>query len=193
MKKVLLISVLLVCVSLNFGVVFGQSDYNPDLTPTPYGIQNPSGTIPAGTPIIVGDYEMVIDDKNVTYEDGIMGFDIFITNTSPSKNKLFRFNAAAMKLTDDMGNVYEPLIGRNKCIEADLYKPKQIMLKPNEKKQIYLAGGIQWTSYSWWCLEGHPDYIPGYSAGQIPLNVNSMYLEFDGFGPFSGFRYEFEL
>src|SRR5690606_22205121 len=80
----------------------------PTLAPTPtvHGVVNPSGTLPAGMPAIADGFVMVIDKSGLIIDDKFIGFEIQV-EVIGDESRLFRYNAAAMRLSDDLGNLYE--------------------------------------------------------------------------------------
>lgn len=163
-------------------------------TPTVHGVQNPSGIIPAGMPVIIDDFVLVVDKSGMTIDGEFVGFEIQL-KVIGEESRLFRYNAAALQLRDDLGNYYDfyyNISFSNKCKESDIYNPKQIQLEPNSEIVIEPHSSMMYASYFWWCLENHHTDIPGYKA-IIPQNAKSLFLEFEGFGPFTDFSYEFKL
>ena len=163
-------------------------------TPTVHGVQNPSGVIPAGMPAIVDGYVLVVDKTDMTVDDDFIGFTIRIRVTG-NESRLFRYNAASIKLKDDLGNYYDyyyTISYGTKCTESDIYLAKQITIEPQTEVIIEPATRMMYSSYFWWCLDNQNQVIPGFNA-IIPQNARSLILEFEGFGPFSGFGMEFKL
>lgn len=165
---------------------------SPTLQPTPtvHGMNNPSGILPAGMPAIVDNYVMVVDRSGMQIEGEYIGFEIQLRVIGEESN-LFRYNVASIKLRDNLDNQYDYVLNFHgeRCTESDFFKPKQIMVEPEGK---YILEPPSGSSYFWWCLDNMDEYIPLFT-GLIPKNVKSLFLEFDGFGPFSNFAYEFPL
>ncbi len=163
-------------------------------SPTVHGVQNPSGIIPAGMPVIIDDFVLVVDKSGMTIDGEFVGFEIQL-KVIGEESRLFRYNAAALQLKDDLDNYYDfyyNISFSNKCKESDIYNPKQIQMEPNSEIIIEPHSSMMYASYFWWCLENHHTDIPGYKA-IIPPNAKSLFLEFNGFGPFTDFSYEFKL
>lgn len=163
-------------------------------TPTEHGVTNPQGILPAGMPVIQDNYVMVVDVSGMTIDGDYIGFDIQL-RVLGEVAKLFRYNAASIILEDDLGNRYDYLIKAGfgtRCTESDIYKAKQILVEPGEKVIIEPNSGMMFSSYFWWCLDDNDRYVPGYT-GQIPPEAKALILKFEGFGPFSGFGYQFDL
>jgi hypothetical protein len=163
-------------------------------TPTEHGVVDPKGIIPAGMPVIQDGYVMVVDPSGLLIDGDFIGFRIQVRVLGDS-SRLFRYNASTLRLKDNLGNQYDYYytIGYSrKCTESDLYLAKQIMIEPKTEIIIKPESGMMYTSYFWWCLDGQDKAIPGF-IGNIPPEADSMILEFEGFGPFSGFVYKFDL
>ncbi len=143
---------------------------------------------------MIDDIYMVVDKSGMTIDDDFVGFEIQL-KVLGEESRLFRFNQASLRLKDDLGNAYDYVykISYGKgCTESDLYLPKQILLEPDEKYIVAPETGMMYSSYTWWCLEGYDTTLAGYQA-TLPPNAQALILEFDGFGPFSGFSYRFDL
>lgn len=163
-------------------------------TPTEHGVTNPQGILPAGMPVIQDNYVMVVDVSGMTIDGDYIGFEIQL-RVLGEVAKLFRYNASSIILEDDLGNRYDYLIKSGfgtRCTESDIYKAKQILIEPGEKVIIEPNSDMMFSSYFWWCLDNHDEYVPGYT-GQIPPQAKALILKFEGFGPFSGFGYKFDL
>lgn len=163
-------------------------------TPTEHGVNNPLGIIPAGMPAIVDGYVMVVDPSGLVVDGDYIGFSIQVKTLSET-GQLFRYNASTLRLRDNLGNQYNYYynIGfNNKCTESDLYLAKQIMVEPEEEIIIEPQSSMMFSSYFWWCLKDHDKDIPGF-IGSIPHDAESLFLEFSGFGPFTGFEYQFDI
>lgn len=168
-------------------------DDSPLPTPTVYGVTEPQGILAAGTPVIIDDYWMVVDPSGLTVDDDFIGFSIQL-RVLGDQQRLFRYNASALRLRDDLGNSYDYYynISGTKCTESDIYLAKQIMVEPDEDLIIEPHTSMMYSSYFWWCLDDQNQDIPGF-IGNIPAEASKLILEFDGFGPFSAFGYEFDL
>jgi hypothetical protein len=160
-------------------------------TPTVYGVRNPSGIILAGTPVISGDYWMVVDKSGMEVDSGFIGFSIQLKVLGEDSH-LFRYNASSIHLSDDLGNIYDYEYGGYRCTESDIFTAKQIQVNPGDKVVIEPQTSMEFTSYFWWCTEGYDNIIPGFNA-TVPADAKSLFLEFSDFGPFTGFSYEFDL
>jgi hypothetical protein len=64
------------------------------------------------------------------------------------------------------------------CVEADLFNSGSVEIKPGRDVSI--------ASTANWCNE--PD-LPVY-RGPIPPNAKEVFIEFNDFGPFTGFAVE---
>ncbi|HOG22229.1 MAG TPA: hypothetical protein PK721_06750 [Flexilinea sp.] len=182
-KYLLLWSAAVLYMFLGLQNTFAESNYNPDFTPTPYGIRDPKGVIDECTPAISGDYEVIACQDKMEIGNDYVAFDIQIHNLNSEKSRLFRYNVASIKMYDDRGKYYDTWATNNlDCTEANLHDPRQIQLQPNEKYMLKYE-------YNYWC--NYINHIPGFIA-KIPPEVKSIFLEFDGFGPFS-FSYKFDL
>ena len=181
-KYLLLWSAAVLYMFLGLQNTFAESNYNPDFTPTPYGIRDPKGVIDECTPAISGDYEVIACQDKMEIGNDYVAFDIRIHNLNSEKSRLFRYNVASIKMYDDRGKYYDFDVSSYLCTEANIHDPRQIQLKPNQKYMLEY-------DYYYWC--SHVNNIPGFIA-KIPPEVKSIFLEFDGFGPFS-FSYKFDL
>lgn len=163
----------------------------PIPTPTEFGVLNPQGILPAGMPVIVDDYVLVVDKSSLTIDDNFIGFSIQV-RVLGDESRLFRYNASTLSLKDDLGNQYEYYLGTSRCTESDIYNAKQVQIPPGEKIWIEPQTSMMYSSYFWWCIEDKNQVIPGFQ-GHISPNAKILLLEFEGFGPFSGFGYQFDL
>lgn len=162
-------------------------------TPTEHGVTNPQGILPAGMPAIVDGYVLVVDKSGLLVDGDFVGFSIQLSIIG-DEAKLFRYNVSSIRLRDDLGNYYDYVYNITfsaPCTESDIYNPKQLMIEPGDDVVITTETGIMYTSYPW-CLDNDNTHIPGFSA-IIPPEAKSLILEFEGFGPFSGFGIEFNL
>lgn len=181
-------------------ITFTPTDAPPTETPTPeptptiHGVNNPSGIISAGMPVIFDGFVMVVDKSGMNVDGDFIGFSIQISSFN-EESRLFRYNAASIKLMDDLGNQYDYQynIGfGSRCTESDIFKPKQFLLEPEKEVIVEPHTSMMYSSYFWWCLDSHDFDIPGFQA-VIPTDAKSLFLDFDGFGSFPKFSYEFEL
>jgi len=165
----------------------------PEPTPTVHGMVSPAGIIPAGMPAIVDGYVLVVDKSGLLVDGDFVGFTIQLSIIG-DEAKLFRYNVSSIRLKDDLGNYYDYVYNvgySTHCNESDIYNPKQLMIEPNDDVIIKTETGIMYTSYPW-CIDSDTNNLPGFRA-VIPSEAKTLILEFEGFGPFSGFGVEFNL
>lgn len=166
----------------------------PTLIPTPtiHGVVNPTGVIPAGMPAIVDGYVLIAEKSDMYVEGDFVSFELKLRIIG-NEAKLFRYNVFSIRLRDDLGNYYDYNYGNNynKCPESSIYNPKQYMINPETDLTISYYTPEQWGFYDW-CEDGKDTLIPGFSA-MVPPGAKSLILEFEAFGPFSGFGFEFDL
>jgi hypothetical protein len=160
----------------------------PENTPTPFGIYNPTGTIEAGQPIIVDNYQLYLDgnsfELNNEWGTPYILVKLAIKNLS-NNSRIFRYTASSVIIKDDTGKIYDYLEGQQ-CDSASPYiETKALQIQPGESIEI----GSYWSYPSawWWCLKGSPEILPWYE-GDISANAQYIIFEFNGFGPFSGFE-----
>jgi hypothetical protein len=165
----------------------------PELPPTPFGLYNPSGAIEPGQPIIVDDYQLYLDENSFELYTGIGGPNILVNiavKNLSNNSKIFRYTPSSIKIKDDTGRIYDYIEGRH-CDSASPYiETKAIQLQPGESIKIYSfdSGTSNW----WWCKNSHPELLPWYE-GDISGDANYIIVEFNGFGPFSGFEVQIPI
>ncbi len=164
-------------------------------TPTIHGVENPTGVIPAGMPAIVDGYVLIAEKSGMHVDGGFVSFEIKLRIIG-NEAKLFRYNVYSIRLKDDLGNYYDYYYGGeySRCPESSIYDPKQYLINPDEEIIIseFPKHRYGLYGYEYWCIDGSDTTIPGFSA-MVPAGAKSLILEFEGFGPFSGFGIEFGL
>jgi len=163
----------------------------PTLIPTPtiHGVVNPTGVIPAGMPAIVDGYVLIAEKSGMQVDGDSVSFELKIRIIG-NEAKLFRYNVFSIRLKDDLGNYYD--YDYDKCPESSIYDPKQYLINPDE--EIVISKFLNYGLYAYgnWCNKDKDTFIPGFTA-IVPSGANSLILEFEAFGPFSGFGFEFDL
>lgn len=165
-------------------------------TPTIHGVENPTGVIPAGMPAIVDGYVLIAEKSGMHVDGDFVSFELKLRIIG-NEAKLFRYNVYSIRLKDDLGNYYDYYYSKSsytKCPESSIYDPKQYLINPDEEIMIsefpkYRYGAY---GYEYWCVSGSDTTIPGFRA-MVPAGATSLILEFEAFGPFSGFGIEFDL
>ena len=155
------------------------------LTPTPMGIRNPSGVIPAGKTIIVNDMALVVEDS---YSVKVSPFADLVGNATPyihielivqnlsGRTRLFSWiRPESLILKDDLGNVYNPV-----DTGPSFYRTLQVSLDSGDTQHFSSSSGAGFSA------------IPIYE-GPIAPGASQIIIEFNGFGPFSGFEVSIDL
>ena len=163
----------------------------PDFLPTPtiHGVENPTGVIPAGMPAIVDGYVLIAEKSGMQVDGDSVSFELKIRIIG-NEAKLFRYNVFSIRLKDDLGNYYD--YDYDKCPESSIYDPKQYLINPDE--EIVISKFLNYGLYAYgnWCNKDKDTFIPGFTA-IVPSGAKSLILEFEAFGPFSGFGFAFDL
>ena len=162
-------------------------------TPTIHGVENPTGVIPAGMPAIVDGYVLIAEKSGMHVDGDFVSFELKLRIIG-NEAKLFRYNVYSIRLKDDLGNYYDYYYGGDydKCPESSIYNPKQYLINPDEEIMISEFRNYGLYGYGYWCHEDGDTTIPGFTA-MVPPGAKSLILEFEAFGPFSGFGFEFDL
>lgn len=161
----------------------------PENTPTPFGIYNPVGEIEAGQPIIVDNYQLYIDRNsfNLVIDDLSGGpyilLKLAVKNLS-NNNRIFRYTVNSITISDDTGRIYS-FVPNYQCDSGSPIETKPLQIQPGESIEISSCSSS--PSSWWWCLSNHPELLPWYE-GDISATAQYIYFEFNGFGPFSGFK-----
>lgn len=154
------------------------------IPPTPIGIQNPTGLIPAQETIYVDGLTLIVEDRFEAENDIIYGDLItiyLIVQNMSTRQKLFSYTNGSVRLLDDLGNEYAFVLSTNE--QHLIYDIKQQTLDPNETLSIF---SFDSTS------AGTISRLP-YYRGPIFPGASRLIIEFNGFGPFSGFSCFIEL
>ncbi len=162
-------------------------------TPTIHGVENPTGVIPAGMPAIVDGYVLIAEKSGMQVDGDFVSFELNLRIIG-NEAKLFRYNVYSIRLKDDLGNYYDYYYSNSSysdCAESSIYNPKQYMINPEEDVEIS-SDNPGYMGYNRWCDDGNDRTIPGFRA-MVPASATSLILEFEAFGPFSGFGIEFDL
>lgn len=156
-----------------------------EAAPTMTGVRNPSGVIPAGTKIIVDDLMLVVEDKykldTATISKGNIIFYLAVQNIS-DRQKLFSYTNDSIRIKDNLGNTYQPDLGWDDEAKI-MYTVKQDSIEPGEAFSIFSFDVTSALAV---------ERIPWYK-GPIASGASQLIIEFDGFGPFSGFSCAIDL
>jgi hypothetical protein len=156
--------------------------------PTAVGIRNPSGNIPCtGEPIIVDDYSLSVDECTVhTNSYSQQEVKLTVRNIG-NRPRTFRFLRSSVLLKDDVKTTYKPVVSKFKmantagtCVEADLNTIGQVEIEPGGEANIE-------SNIGYWC--NWPNTLPAF-LGPMPPNAKKVFIEFNDFGPFTGFAIE---
>ncbi|MCW5874907.1 MAG: hypothetical protein KIS88_09720 [Anaerolineales bacterium] len=156
--------------------------------PTPFGIHNPSGALEAGTPIIVDDYQLLVDRNS--YELGGFTTDNYLSVNVEVKNlterpRVFQYTPSSLVVKDDTGRIYEYLVGDCSNRRSAYFAVKTIAFE--ETETVRIGSYDFFLSSSNWCTDGHSTTIPWYELAISP-QTNFLIFEFTDFGPFTGFE-----
>lgn len=149
----------------------------PEPTYTPSGIRDPVGPVPAGTPILADDFSLVVQDSFDTYGEKV-GITLVVQNTG-GRTRLLRFQCSAIRLKDNLGNVYKSQ-GEG---SENLYATRQIEIAPGEAILLEPANSWAWASVT---------YIPRF-VGPVSAQADWLVVLIDGLGPFTGLEIEIAL
>lgn len=143
----------------------------------PNGIENPSGIVPSSATIISDDYVLnfVSVTPNPTFSD-FLRVKLVVTNYSSSP-RIFRFIRNSVLMRDDTGRTYP-----NDNPSDEIFRSVQVEMPIQEPVEFLSTLGHDWdntTLLSFW--------------GPIPASATKLYIDFNGFGPFSGFTMEIDL
>lgn len=155
-----------------------NEENSPVSSPTP---NLPTSPVPAGVPIEYDGWSMAVSKElNINEYDNIWGIDIYVHNLTNS-SRIFRFTNSSITATDNLGNTYQPspicpYVGCSTC-EEYYYQVKNLEVEANEEKTI--SSGTTGNG----CMNDNGNNL---FIGPIPVNVNSLIIHFEEFGPFSG-------
>jgi|GEM_PF-2967324 len=143
----------------------------------PSGIENPSGLVSSSETIIADGY--TLNFVSVTPNPNLSDFlrvKLVVTNYS-SDTRLFRYVRNSVQMRDDTGKTYA-----NDNPSEEIFRSVQVEMPNGEPVQFISTLGFDWdnrTLLSFW--------------GPIPSSATKLYIDFNGFGPFSGFTLEVDL
>lgn len=143
----------------------------------PNGIENPSGIISSSETVIADGY--TLNFVSVTPNPNLSDFlrvTLVVTNYS-SDTRLFRYVRNSVQMRDDTGKAYA-----NDNPTEEIFRSVQVEMQNGEPVKFISTLGFDWdnqTLLSFW--------------GPIPPSATKLYIDFDGFGPFSGFTMEVDL
>ncbi|MCB0256688.1 MAG: hypothetical protein KDI55_23455 [Anaerolineae bacterium] len=144
---------------------------------TPRGVRNPTGPVPAGTTILADDYALVVHDVQVNsaFPDYLQ-LELVVTNLD-SQAHLLRFQRSAITLRDDLGNVYP--FGNP---TEQIYENLQREIAAGQTVVFKSTRGFDWGSH-----------VLGSYRGPVPPSASTLYIDFNGFGPFDGITVAYDL
>jgi hypothetical protein len=151
-----------------------------ELEPTPRGIRNPSGIIPAGEIIIVDDFSLVVK-PSFKIDEGWEGetliyIEIVVSNIS-NRSRLFSYDRPqSLSMKDNLGNSFRPFDN-----SSDFY----------QSFQFSFDSGATVTFESAYNAHGKLQ-IPVFE-GEIASGASQLIVSFDGFGSFTGFEISIDL
>lgn len=143
----------------------------------PSGIESPNGIVSSSETIIADGYTLnfVSVTPNPTFPD-FLRVTLVVTNYS-SDTRLFRFVRNSVQMRDDTGKAYA-----NDNPSEEIFRSVQVEMPSGEPIKFISTLGHDWESrtlLSFW--------------GPIPPSATKLYIDFNGFGPFSGFTIEVDL
>lgn len=146
--------------------------------PTPTDLDLSKGPLPAGVPLVMEDFSLVVhDDFSVDHVNNIH-YSLVIQNVG-TRTRLLSFKCSAFGMRDDLGNEYKAY-GADR---EELYQERQFDLKPDEV--LKLRSSNRWH----WALRSE---IPSF-VGPISPQASQIILQLDGLGPFSGVEIAIDL
>jgi len=153
-----------------------SSDY---VDPTPSGIRNPTGPVPAGVPVLAEDFSLIVeDDYKILTADQEIVITILVKNIGNRKH-LLNYTRSAVALKDDAGQSYSYRLSQS----SDLYVDLQKDIEPNE---VFRIKGTPFYGTD------SPEWLPTFQ-GPISAQAKKLIVVFNGFGPFNGVEVEMDL
>ena len=144
--------------------------------PTPQGIRNPTSPVEMGEFILVDDYSLMVEDYYVRHD--ALHFTIMVKNLDAADH-LFRYQRTSISVEDDLGNVYEP---NYSFLATELYEDVQVEIEAG--KVVSFNSTISGSAGS--------SVIARY-LGVVPAQASTLFVKFNGFGPYNGIIVEIEL
>ena len=177
----------------------------PDAYPYPYplpiteepaakttiqGITNPSGRVPAGTPVLVDGLLLTVSAEDIKAEGKTIHVSVQVKNIG-DKARTLVFTPASISIKDDSGRAFEPLYGDKKsgCKKDDLNIAHTLAIEP--QVQVTLAS-VSADKAEGWCAETPGSALPLFS-GPVGKNTKKLEVQINGVGPFKGFQVEIGL
>jgi len=150
-------------------------------TPTPRGIRNPTSPVAAGTPILVDDFSLTLEDSiTVGYADSI-GIRMILQNVG-GKERLFRYQRIGISVEDNLGNSYlsgyDTLVGN---FEDELYDTQQLNVIPGDT--------VLFESDSIWQQPNDLQFF----IGPVALQASQLIIKLQSFGPYDGIEIVIDL
>lgn len=148
----------------------GSQPVNSVTTAPPQGVRNPTYPVEMGTPILVGDYSLIVTniEPNSSFPD-FMQVEVVITYYGTGSS-LFRYQRSSISLSDDQGTTYP--YGNT---AEKVYENLQVSLESGQPTVFESTRGFNWSNTTLASFEG-----------PIPASVQTLFVNIDGFGPFSG-------
>lgn len=153
---------------------------NPSPVDPPYqprGIENPSGVVSSSETILSDNY--ALNFVSVTPNPNLSDYlrvKLVVTNYS-SNPRIFRFVRNSVQMQDDTGYIYP-----NDNPADEIFRSVQVQMPVQEPVQFISTLGFDWIETTLLSFQG-----------PIPPAATKLYINFNGFGPFSGFSIEVDL
>lgn len=149
-------------------------------TPTPFGLTNPTGIVPAGQTVIMDGFSLVVKPSFKIKEGGksktLIYIEMVVTNIS-GRSRLFSYNRPlSLSMKDNLGTIYQPFDNA-----SDFYQAFQFSIDDGKTVSFESA------------YNAHSAHQIQVFEGVIPPGANQLIITFVGFGPFSGFEVSLDL
>ncbi len=159
-------------------------------TPTPAGITNPKGTLPAGTVALVDNLQLWIDPNDLQVVGPTIGLKIHIHNLDNARRTI-TYTTGSVMLQDGSGNPYEPYIGDKKqlCKKTDVGLQKTVQVDPGQELVLQSPS---LADYGQWCDITAGQILPLFK-GPLADGASVLRVMIQKMGPFDGFTIEIKL
>lgn len=153
-------------------------------------IQNPKGTVPAGTQALMDNMALWIEPGSVQIDHQYIGLKIHIRNLG-SADRTITYLPAALVMRDEQGKTYAAYTGdkKNQCKKSDIDVKRTLQIGAQQEIVLQSPDAAHATL---WCSGSSNTNIPLFS-GPIGKDTHVLRVEIKSMGPFQGFTIEIQL